>query len=270
MSIDDEKALKRVLALLAKGAAECEPAATGGKMVLENDRSDRIAVGADVLAVLSRQGLVVCAGRTLRLTPDGQAAARRQESPTDPFQSQHRDLDTAMVDTATGRQAALINLSESPLGQLARRKSKAGQPFLNNSEFVAGERLRSDYTRGQIMPRMGANWVASVSCGKRSAGGGVAELTDAALAARQRVDRAIDAVGPELSGVLIDVCCFLKGLERVETERGWPVRSAKVMLKSALGVLARHYNPHPASAGRKVLHWGAEDYRPRMRGTQAT
>ena len=111
------------------------------------------------------------------------------------------------------------------------------------------------------MPRMGANWQATVSSGRRA--NGIADLTDSALAARQRVDRAIRAVGPELAGVLIDVCCFLKGLEQVETERGWPVRSAKIVLKTALGALARHYAP-PRSAchGRPLLHWGAEDYRP--------
>lgn len=114
------------------------------------------------------------------------------------------------------------------------------------------------------MPRLGANWEASVASGRRSgSGGGIADLTDAALAARQRVENAVADVGPELSGVLIDVCCFLKGLEQVETERRWPVRSAKVVLKTALGALARHYAP-PAPSGRRkpVLHWGAEDYRP--------
>ncbi|CAN7284100.1 DUF6456 domain-containing protein [Aminobacter sp. LjRoot7] len=261
----DEKLRKRVLRLLAKGPAGCEPAAGGGKLLLENDKGERIGVDVGTLVALASDGLISRNSRTVRLSPEGQAAARREASAVDPFQGQHRELDTVIVDTASGQQAALINLAESPLSQLVRRKTKAGDPFLSHGEFVAGERLRSDYTRGQIMPRMGANWVASVSSGKRGADGGLVDLTDAALAARQRVDMAIDAVGPELSGVLIDVCCFLKGLELVEAERGWPVRSAKVMLKSALGVLARHYNPGAGiRRDRKVLHWGAEDYRPRL------
>ena len=114
------------------------------------------------------------------------------------------------------------------------------------------------------MPRFGANWIAPVSSGRRS--GGVADLTDAALAARVRVERAVESVGPELAGVLIDICCFLKGLETVEAERGWPVRSAKVVLKAALGSLRRHYEPAAgASRGelRTMVHWGAEDYRPK-------
>ena len=261
----DDKLRKRVLKLLAKGAAECGPAASAGKLMLENDRGERIAVDAVILAVLASEGMISRSSRFVRLSGEGEAAARREASAIDPFQSQHRELDTIIVETVAGQHAALINLSESPLCQLVRRKTKAGEPFLSHSEFAAGERLRSDYTRGQIMPRMGANWVASVSSGKRGAGGGMVDLTDAALAARQRVDLAIEAVGPELSGVLIDVCCFLKGLELVETERSWPVRSAKIVLKSALGVLARHYNPGAGSyRGRKVLHWGAEDYRPKL------
>jgi hypothetical protein len=161
-----------------------------------------------------------------------------------------------------GPQRAVVNLDESPLRSIARRLDRNGRRLLDDDEVAAGERLRADYTRGQMMPRLGANWQAAVASGRRDGRGGIADLTDAALAARIRVEKALVAVGPELSGVLLDVCCFLKGLELVEQERGWPVRSAKIVLKTALAALSRHYRP-PARP-RHILHWGAEGYRPTL------
>ena len=261
-----EKVKLRILKFLVAGPARIRPASGEGVMLLERDDGPGIAAGRGVLRALAGAGLVARAGAALRLSAAGAAALKRAAAEKDPYREQHGDVAPQRFDTADGWIVAEVNMSESPLAQLARRRAKNGAPFLAAAEWRSGERLRADYTRARIMPRLGANWQAAIASGRRDGGaGGVAELTDAALAARQRVDLAIDAVGPELSGVLIDVCCFLKGLETVEMERGWPVRSAKIMLKSALAALSRHYE-RPARPHR-VLHWGAEDYRPQLGGS---
>ena len=157
-----------------------------------------------------------------------------------------------------------VNPDKSPLGRLARRRGKAA-PFLDEAETVAGERLRSDYTRARLMPGITQRW--DLQPRQRPGPGGARDLSDSAIDARARVDEALEAVGPELSGVLVNVCCFLKGLEVVERERQWPARSAKLMLKAGLAALARHYGVRAGGAGSgRIRRWGADDYRPRIGG----
>lgn len=146
------------------------------------------------------------------------------------------------------------------MASLRKRKDSSGRPLISEEAFKAGERLRADFTLGNLMPSIGVNWEVT---GSGSRANGVLAITDAALAARQRVERALVAVGPELAGVLVDFCCFLKGLETIERERQWPVRSAKLILKTALAALDRHYHPPaPSRRNAPIIHWGTEDYRP--------
>lgn len=128
-----------------------------------------------------------------------------------------------------------FNPAESPLAWLARRAGKDGHPLVDAGQLAAGERLRADFTRAGLMPRVTSRWSEVAGAGTPEA------FTDMVLAAKLRTSRALQAVGPELSGVLLDVCCFLKGLEAVERERGWPARTAKVVLGLALHRLAAHY-----------------------------
>ena len=76
-----------------------------------------------------------------------------------------------------------------------------------------------------------------------------ADLSDNALDARSRLEQAVAVLGPDLSGVVLDVCCFLKGLEGIERERRWPPRSAKLMLRTGLDLLAAHYGTRAGRAG---------------------
>jgi hypothetical protein len=158
----------------------------------------------------------------------------------DAFRAQHLDLATREIMAETGAISVLVNDSESPLAWLARRKGRDGRTMISPNQFIAGEKLRADFTRGHLSPRVTSDWSAPTGR-SRTFSGGAGEMTDLVIASRQRVRLAMEACGPEFSGLLMDVCCFLRGLEEVERERGWPLRSAKIVLQLALDRLARHY-----------------------------
>ncbi|MBO6635167.1 DUF6456 domain-containing protein [Parvibaculum sp.] len=136
----------------------------------------------------------------------------------------------------------IVNEAESPLGWLRRRKGADGKPLIGAAQFEAGEKLRADFTLGQMNPRVTADWSGAPAGGdRRSLMRDPAEIADHALAARERVARALDAAGPGLSGILLRVCCHLEGLEAAERGFGWPKRSGKLVLQIALDRLVRHY-----------------------------
>jgi hypothetical protein len=219
-------------------------------------------VSVETLGKLAQSGLIVRNQTQIVLTAAGRELAEQLAA--------RDDVDIVSVlapgDLQSGYSLNARNRSESPLAALQARTCAKGAQFLTPEEFEAGERLRSDFTAGMLMPRISANWQASVSAGRRSGeGSGLENLTVSALAARQRVDKALATIGGELSGVATDICCFLKGFEQVELERRWPKRSAKFMLKAALSVLALHYWPRSAKPAQ-TRHWGASGYRPSIGG----
>lgn len=161
--------------------------------------------------------------------------------------------------------------TESPLLWLAQRKDADGRPLIGAPELAAGVRLSEDWRRSHIEARVTADWsgLAVVRTGGRGPGHHPLEYAESAVAARDRVLDALEAVGPELAPILIAVCCRSRGLEDAERELGWPKRSAKVVLDMALKILARHYGlianaPARHGPGGGIRHWGAPDYRPAL------
>ena len=190
------------------------------------------------------------------------AAANAGSADVGPFRAQHMTLTQRVIDTTHGAQSVTMDDAESPLAWLARRRDRDGRAMIAPHQLQAGERLRRDFTRAHMMPRTTSNWSSPISSGRRGeAGNRAGDFTDAMIASRQRVNQALDAVGPEFSGLLIDLCCFLKGLEDIERDRGWPARSAKVVLQLGLDRLARHYGYMAQAKGRSdapIRTWLAE------------
>jgi hypothetical protein len=205
------------------------------------------------------------AGTWQVLAPAMPFLKRAMTEPEVAFGGQHRVLEAAVAPMPEGPRPVTVNLAESPLAIMARLKEKSGAPFLSAEALEAGQRLHRDFTRAQLQPRMTMAFEPRLASRTRGEAGGAGDLADAAMAARTRVARAMEAIGPELCGVAIDVCGFEKGLETVERERQWPARSAKLMLRAALMALARHYAP-PAAPRRRSHAWGAEGYRPDLDG----
>jgi hypothetical protein len=194
----------------------------------------------------------------------------KRDSDNDSFREQHQRRALAEREVEGVRRAVLVNEAESPLGWLKSRKDRNGRPLLSDAQFAAGERLRADYWFAHLSPRVTSNWsaLAPAERSRRGAPSSAAALRDGVLAAKERVMRALMAVGPEVSGVLVDICCELKGLEDAEKEHGWPQRAGKVVLQIALTRLARHYgllrDGSGAQARRPLRHWGSDDYRPTL------
>ncbi|HZX86299.1 MAG TPA: DUF6456 domain-containing protein, partial [Reyranella sp.] len=61
----------------------------------------------------------------------------------------------------------LVDLNESPLAWLARRRGRDGKTFIDATQLLAGERLRVDFTRAQMMPRLSADWSGTPRSGQR-------------------------------------------------------------------------------------------------------
>ena len=270
------RAVRRLLSALNEEGASAAPSALEDATISVLAKKSGVTVVRARLPLAAadfalREGLVEKAGapQRLRLTDAGRAHLRRLEAPAesdaDPFRAQHGAFESRALEK--GARPVLVNEGESPLAWLARRKGADGKPFLDGAQVEAGERFRRDVEQAQILQRVTANWEASIASGRRGAEAGIA-VSEIALDARRRLARAFDAVGPEFAGLLTDVCGYLKGLEIVESERSWPARSGKVALRIALDLLARHYGIAVEARGRDraqaLLHWGAEDYRPRM------
>lgn len=246
--------------------------ALGRGAVVRREGADWILEGSDVtvaMATLVARDLVRRDADGIgRLSAPGAAWLRRRAAADEagralvagdpemaavaaPYRAQHQALavrqavadrtgvDGAGLDGGTGARQ-WVNLGESPLGWLRRRRDKAGVPLISAAQFAAGERLRSEFERAGIPPPVTSVW-SGLSA--EAGGGGYREFspTERQMRSRQRFERAMAAMGPGLAEVVVRVCCYQEGLNAIEGDRGWPARSAKVVLGLGLDRLRTFY-----------------------------
>ena len=133
------------------------------------------------------------------------------------------------------RRSVTVNAVESPLGWLFVRGR------VTQWQFDAGERLRADWERAQLAPRVTMSWDAAPVARSRGRAGSEPDLTGSQVDAKRRFDQAITAAGPGLADILWRIVCAGEGMHEAETALGWPARAGKLVLTLALDRVADFY-----------------------------
>jgi hypothetical protein len=128
-----------------------------------------------------------------------------------------------------------VNMAESPLGWLLARG------HVSRRQYDAGERLRADWERAQLSPRVTMAWDAAPVSRTRGSPALGPDLTGAQIDARRRFDAAIASAGPGLADILWRIVCAGEGMRDAETALGWPARAGKLVLSFALDRIADYY-----------------------------
>jgi len=137
------------------------------------------------------------------------------------------------------------DFGSTPLGQLAR--SRNGEPaFLNAHHLEAAGRLLTLFERSRLRARTTMNYGPRVDSGH---GGHAQDMGDMAFDARRQLAELYTAIPRDCVEVVIDVCGYEKGLQDIERERGWPRRSAKLVLRIGLDALATRFGLTTAATG---------------------
>jgi hypothetical protein len=155
----------------------------------------------------------------------------------------------------------IVNLAESPLARLAAG-SRDDPAFLAPHQVDAGERIRTLAARAQLQPRTTMNYSPATTARGPA---GLAEIGDMAADARRMLAGVVRALPPDCADVVLDVCAFEKGLQLIEVERGWPRRSAKLVLRIGLEQAARHFGLTAQATGadsRRPHRWLGDNARP--------
>jgi hypothetical protein len=234
-----------------RGLAAGRAAALRGSHYVTPD--GRRAAAADVQALISAGALAGDDG-TCRASAETGGWLKRMMLDGDAFQAQHRL-------TEIDAQGHTVNLRESPLARLAFGQAA----FLDRHHIEAGERVRRLVEQAQLRGRVTMNYSGVPA--DRKAGNGAGDISDLAADARRAVADIHRDLPTECAGVVIDVCGWLKGLQEVERERGWPRRSAKLVLRIGLDQLAHIYGIGPYAVGRdkgRSRHWLEDGARPAL------
>lgn len=118
----------------------------------------------------------------------------------------------------------------------SRQGLRRPDEFLEQHHREVASRLTGLFERASLRQRV----TMSYDPGRvgQSRGAAQGDLADSAADARKRLASIAAGLPRDCWGVLVDVYLYDKGLQQVESERTWPRRSAKLVLRIGLDQVA--------------------------------
>ncbi len=219
-----------------------------------SDANRTARLGREPVLALASQGVVAVASGVCQATGETELWLARQLASSWGFVDQHRIL-------STQQDGQILNLAESPLARLAALGKDGAPSFLSPNQVEAGERFRRLVERAQLRQRTTMSYDPTYSGGGGSGGSAGSSLTETVADARRALAVISTVLPADCHDVVFDVCGLLKGLQTVEAERGWPRRSAKLVLRIGLEQLAGHFGLTSSAVGprsRALQSWLSE------------
>ena len=209
-----------------------------GTSFIADDGTAQARLAPDEVYKLASQGVVACVKGICTPAAEAKPWLKRRLSGADEHAVQHPRI----IHEPDGSQRGL----ERDL--LSRLAHAGGESFLAPHHLEAGRRVARWGERAQLRQRVTMSYDPAQVGGRRH--GGSSDIADMAAEARKSLARIYAELPRDCAETIMDVCVFEKGLQAIETERRWPRRSAKLVLRIGLDQLADRLGLAPRATGR--------------------
>ena len=207
-----------------------------------DDETAQARLAPDEVYKLVSQGVVACAEGICTPTAQAKPWLKRRLSGPEDNAAKHRQITHEPNGSRRGLERDLLS-----------RLAHAGdESFLAPHHLEAGRRVGRWGERAQLRQRVTMSYDPAQVGGRRHGGG--SDIADMAAEARKWLARIYAELPRDCAETVIDVCVFEKGLQTIETERRWPRRSAKLVLRIGLDQLADRLGLTPSATGRDNGH----------------
>ena len=223
-----------------------------------NGEPKSLGLSAAIIRQLVSEGVLKLEGAKCHATCLARNWVKRQMSEQGAYLAQHSDMRVL----PSGQH---LNINEGPLLQLSHARNNK-PAFLAPHHLLAAGKIQQLMARCQMVQRTTLSYDPTRTGKADKSLNSAHELGDNALDARRKLNACLETLPADCAGVVMDVCGYQKGLQLIETERNWPRRSAKLILRIGLEQVCLHFGIDFSAQGKEGVRtrkWMQAGTRPR-------